>query len=110
MTLTPDAIVGRSARRMPHRSSLAKALSPLLLALGLLAALSSAAEAQSVPSTQDIERAREIRWLSLQREELLESNRSLLLPAIGAGVGVATLVTGAVVYAQALTWEHTDCI
>lgn len=94
---------------MATRSSLAQALAPGLLAIGMLAALCSAAEAQSQPSALEVARAQEVLKLTMNREELLERNRAYVWPALGMGLGAATLGLGGSLYALAWVDALTYC-
>jgi hypothetical protein len=83
---------------------------PLLLAVAMLVALCTRAEAQAVPSAAEVARAHEVLRLSMRREDLLDKNRNyVVLPAIAAAVGVATVVVGGVVFARAWSEKTTTC-
>ena len=61
-----------------------------------------------MPSAREIAREQELIRLRVRQQELLVSNRSWQVPAIGLGLGISSLVIGGIVFRSAWDTEY-DC-
>jgi len=91
----------------PATSSPASAPAPVALAQGVPpSAAPEPAPPARMPSAAEIAYAQEVLHTQLQRERLLSQNRDYRGPAVVLGLGVASLITGAVVFS--LAWRTDD--
>jgi hypothetical protein len=90
----------------PPASSLAGAPAPVAEAPVVRpSATAEPARQAPMPSAAEIAYAQEVLHTQLQRERLLSLNRDYRGPAVALGLGVASLITGAVVFS--LAWRTT---
>lgn len=89
----------------PAASSLAGAPAPVAEAPAVRPSTTKPAPQARMPSAAEIAYAQEVLHTQLQRERLLSQNRDYRGPAVVLGLGVASLLTGAVVFS--LAWRTT---